>query len=201
MSRYTGPKLKVIRKLGNLAGFTQKSVKPVNNSNKCENSEKNITEYRLRLEEKQKIKFNYGLTENQLYNYVKEARRQKGITGLILLQLLGMRLDNICFSLGLAPTISGARQLVNHGHIYVNSKPVDIANFQCRPNDIISISKNLKSQNLIKSNLTNQKFLRKFSNLKFDNLKFEGLVENFCERSDILLELNELKIIEYYSRQ
>jgi small subunit ribosomal protein S4 len=201
MSRYTGPKLKIIRKLGNLAGFTQKSLKQVNNLNKYENSEKNITEYRLRLEEKQKIKFNYGLTENQLYNYVKEARRQKGITGLILLQLLGMRLDNICFSLGLAPTISGARQLVNHGHVYVNSKPVSIANFQCRPNDLISVSKNLKSQNLIKSNLKNQKFLRKFSNLKFDNLKLEGLVENFCERSDILLELNELKIIEYYSRQ
>jgi small subunit ribosomal protein S4 len=201
MSRYTGPKLKIIRKLGNLAGFTQKSLKQVNNLNKYENSEKNITEYRLRLEEKQKIKFNYGLTENQLYNYVKEARRQKGITGLILLQLLGMRLDNICFSLGLAPTISGARQLVNHGHIYVNSKPVSIANFQCRPNDLISISKNLKSQNLIKLNLKNQKILRRFSNLKFDNLKLEGLVENFCERSDILLELNELKIIEYYSRQ
>ena len=201
MSRYTGPKLKIIRKLGNLIGLTQKSIKPSINSNKYENSEKKISEYRLRLEEKQKIKFNYGLTENQLYNYVKEARRQKGTTGLILLQLLGMRLDNICFSLGLAPTIPAARQLINHGHIYVNFKPVSIANFQCRPNDLITINKTIKSQNLVKLNLKNQKDLRRFSNLKFDNLKLEGLVENFCERNDILLELKELKIIEYYSRQ
>lgn len=201
MSRYTGPKLKIVRKLGNLAGFTQKLVKQVSDLNKYESNEKNITEYRLRLEEKQKIKFNYGLTENQLYNYVKEARRQKGITGLILLQLLGMRLDNICFSLGLAPTISGARQLINHRHIHVNSRPVSVANFQCQPNDLISISKNLKSQNLIRQNLKSQKFLNRFSNIKFDNQKLEGLVENFSQRSDILLELNELKIIEYYSRQ
>ena len=201
MSRYTGPKLKIIRKLGNLIGLTQKSIKPSINSNKYENSEKKISEYRLRLEEKQKIKFNYGLTENQLYNYVKEARRQKGITGLVLLQLLGMRLDNICFSLGLAPTIPAARQLINLGHIYVNHKPVSIANFQCRPSDLITINKTTKSQNLVKLNLKNQKNLRRFSNLKFDNLKLEGLVENFCERNDILLELKELKIIEYYSRQ
>jgi small subunit ribosomal protein S4 len=201
MSRYTGPKLKIIRKLGNLIGLTQKSIKPSINSNKYENSEKKISEYRLRLEEKQKIKFNYGLTENQLYNYVKEARRQKGITGLILLQLLGMRLDNICFSLGLAPTIPAARQLINHGHIYVNLKPVSIANFQCRPSDLITINKTTKSQNLVKLNLKNQKNVRRFSHLKFDNTKLEGLVEKFCERNDILIELKELKIIEYYSRQ
>jgi small subunit ribosomal protein S4 len=112
-----------------------------------------------------------------------------------------MRLDNICFSLGLAPTIPGARQLINHGHICVNYKPVSAGNFQCRPNDIVSINRTVKSQNLIKLNLKNQKVLRKFSNLRFSELKLEGFIENFCERNDILLELNELKIIEYYSRQ
>jgi small subunit ribosomal protein S4 len=81
---------------------------------------KKLTEYGVRLEEKQKLKFNYGLTENQLYSYVKEARRRQGVTGLILLQLLEMRLDTLCFRLGFAKSIAQARQLVNHGHITVN---------------------------------------------------------------------------------
>merc|ERR1712157_353681 len=93
-----------------------------------------ITEYGLRLEEKQKLKFNYGITENQLFRYIKEARRRKGITGLILLQLLEMRLDTICFTLGFAPTIASARQLVTHGHIMINNQVVNIPSIQCQIN-------------------------------------------------------------------
>merc|ERR1712194_539541 len=124
MSRYRGPKLRITRRLGNLPGLTQKISKKTarpGQYRKTSNDGKNkTTEYGIRLEEKQKLKFNYGISENQLYSYVKEARRRNGITGLILLQLLEMRLDTICFSLGLASTIAGARQLVNHGHITVN---------------------------------------------------------------------------------
>merc|ERR1712127_463461 len=97
------------------------------------------TEYGIRLEEKQKLKFNYGLTEGQLFRYIKEARRRKGVTGLILLQLLEMRLDTICFTLGFATTIVGARQLVNHGHITVNGEVLNIPSFQCRVNDIVGV--------------------------------------------------------------
>src|SRR5210317_296565 len=137
MSRYRGPKLKITRRLGPLPGLTTKKSKKLNRPGKDGNSAdmgRKLTEYGVRLEEKQKLKFNYGLTESQLYRYIKEARRRNGVTGLILLQLLEMRLDSICFSLGFAPTISSARQLINHGHITVNGKTVDITSFQCRIN-------------------------------------------------------------------
>jgi ribosomal protein S4 len=104
MSRYRGPKLRITRRLGNLPGLTQKKSKKLNKPGQhgkiLGEGKKKTTEYGIRLEEKQKLKFNYGLTESQLYHYIKEARRRKGVTGLILLQLLEMRLDTICFSLG-----------------------------------------------------------------------------------------------------
>jgi small subunit ribosomal protein S4 len=103
MSRYRGPKLKISRRLGSLPGLTTKKSNKINRPGKDGNinadTGKKLTEYGVRLEEKQKLKFNYGLTENQLYSYVKEARRRQGVTGLILLQLLEMRLDTLCYSL------------------------------------------------------------------------------------------------------
>ena len=124
MSRYRGPKLKISRRLGKLPGLTVKKSRKINRPGKDGNANadtgKKLTEYGVRLEEKQKLKFNYGLTENQLYRYVEEARRRKGVTGLILLQLLEMRLDSLCFTLGFAKSMAQARQLVNHGHITVN---------------------------------------------------------------------------------
>ena len=143
MSRYRGPKLKITRRLGVLPGLTIKRSNKLNRPGKKGDSNsdigKKLTEYGVRLEEKQKLKFNYGLTESQLFRYVKEARRRRGITGLILLQLLEMRLDTICYALGFAKTIGQARQLVNHGHITVNKKVVSIPSFQCRINDVIGI--------------------------------------------------------------
>ncbi len=134
MSRYRGPKLKISRRLGSLPGLTMKKSTKLNRPGKAGTSEdknKKLTEYGIRLEEKQKLKFNYGLTESQLFRYVKEARRRKGVTGLILLQLLEMRLDTLCFTLGFAKSIGQARQLVNHGHITVNKKVINIPSFQC----------------------------------------------------------------------
>merc|ERR1712086_656984 len=140
------------RRLGNLPGLTQKqsNKKDRPGQHGRSNEGKKTTEYGVRLEEKQKLKFNYGLTESQLYRYVKEARRRKGITGLILLQLLEMRLDTICFNLGFATTISNARQLVTHGHIAINGNILNIPSFQCRINDLISIKQN--SKNIIEGN-------------------------------------------------
>ena len=154
MSRYRGPKLKITRRLGPLPGLTTKKSKKLNRPGKDGNSldtNKKLTEYGIRLEEKQKLKFNYGLTESQLFRYVKEARRRKGVTGLILLQLLEMRLDSICFSLGFAPTMASARQLVNHGHITVNGKTVSIPSFQCRIDDVISVKAKSTSKNLVET--------------------------------------------------
>ena len=204
MSRYRGPKLKISRRLGSLPGLTTKKSKKLNRPGKDGNSpdtSKKLTEYGIRLEEKQKLKFNYGLTESQLFRYVKEARRRKGVTGLILLQLLEMRLDSICFTLGFASTVAQARQLVNHGHITVNNKIIDIPSFQCRLNDVISVKEKATSKNLITANLRSNPRSEVPSNLKFDINSLKATVLDYCNRDDIQLQLDELLVIEYYSRR
>ena len=182
MSRYRGPKLRITRRLGNLPGLTQKQSKkkskPGQHGKSNSEMNKKTTEYGLRLEEKQKLKFNYGLTENTLFRYIKEARRRNGVTGLILLQLLEMRLDSICFNLGFGSTIAHARQLVNHGHITVNGKVINIASFQCRVNDKIGVKSKTVSKNIIEQNLKATKFLERPGHLKFDSEKIEGQITN-----------------------
>ena len=201
MSRYRGPKLRITRRLGVLPGLTQKLTTRTERPGQHGKTPKKPTEYGVRLEEKQKLKFNYGITESQLYQYIKEARSRQGVTGLILLQLLEMRLDSVCFSLGFASTIAGARQIINHGHVTVNGKSVNIASFQCCPNDIIGIKNKTTSKNLVQSNLKNKRFNNVPSHLEFNDKAFEGKVKDYCRREDILLDLNELLVIEYYSRR
>jgi len=205
MSRYRGPKLRITRRLGSLPGLTQKQSKkkdkPGQHGKSNSEGGKKTTEYGIRLEEKQKLKYNYGLTESQLYRYIKEARRRQGVTGLILLQLLEMRLDSICFTLGFGPTIANARQLVTHGHITVNGKVVSIPSFQCRIGDVIGVKAKTTSKTIIENNLKNIRFANRPTHVKFDNEKMEGTVTNYCERNEILLELDELLVIEYYSRR
>ena len=203
MSRYRGPKLKINRRLGVLPGLTTKKSKKLNRPGKDGNTDigKKLTEYGVRLEEKQKLKFNYGLTEKQLFRYIKEARRRQGVTGLILLQLLEMRLDTLCFTLGFAKSIPQARQLVNHGHITVNKKVVNIASFQCRLGDIIGVKNKISAKNLVQTNLTNNQSNEIPSHLKFVAANLEATVLDYCDRNDILLQLDELLVIEHYSRR
>ena len=228
MSRYRGPKVKILRRLKDLPGLTTKTSKKTNRPGKDKNfreMNKKLSEYATRLEEKQKLKFNYGLTESQLFKYVKEARRRKGVTGLILLQLLEMRLDTLCFTLGFAKSIGQARQLVNHGHIVVNGKVLNIPSFQCRLNDVINVRDKVTSKSIISTNLKKNKpnNLKKNkpnnfkknkpnnfkktqrneipSNLKFDANKLEAVVLDYCDRNDVKLQINELLVIEYYSRR
>lgn len=206
MSRYRGPKLRITRRLGALPGLTTKrskndNVRPGQHGKSNDGNNKKTTEYGLRLEEKQKLKFNYGLTENQLYRYIKEARRRKGVTGLILLQLLEMRLDTICYTLGFASSIGQARQLVNHGHITVNQKVVSIPSFQCRLNDVIGIKQRISSKNLVEANLKDNKKPDLSAHLKLDESKLEATVLDYCDRSDVGLDIKELLVIEYYSRR
>lgn len=205
MSRYRGPKLRIIRRLGNLPGLTQTTVsslsKRKNPPGQHGQAKKKPSEYGLRLEEKQKLKFNYGITEKQLYQYIKEARRREGITGLILLQLLEMRLDSICFALGFGSTLPAARQLVNHGHIMVNDRVVDIASFQCRIGDKIRIKEKTTSKNLVENNLKNSNSKKLPSHFNFDEDKNIATIVSYCNREDVLLELNDLLVIEYYSRR
>lgn len=228
MVRYLGPRIKIIRRLGLLPGLTRKSTK---NRTKTPGQHGKLVfaktkrsslsdDYKDRLLEKQKLRFNYGVTEKQLVSYYKEAKKSKGSTGTILLEFLESRLDCIVFRLGFAPTIPSARQLVNHGHILVNKKLVTIPSFLCEKGDVLSIRSKEKSKNLITQNFELQQQKRKLiqRRMKRINLmksRFHSLLpshleinlENLCgkyispvKRKDLLLRVNELKVVEYYSR-
>jgi small subunit ribosomal protein S4 len=112
-----------------------------------------------------------------------------------------MRLDTLCFTLGFAKSIAQARQLVNHGHITVNKKTVSIPSFQCRLNDVISVKEKSTSKNLVENNIKKVKLTNIPAHLKFDNSKLEATVLDYCDRNDVGLELDELLVIEYYSRR
>ena len=202
MVRYRGPRLKIINRLGDLPGLTRKVV--IKQDSKEQKKSKD-SPYKIRLNEKQKLRYNYGITESQLLRYVKEARRRKGLTGFLLMQLLEMRLDNIIFRLGLAPTIPAARQFVSHGHVMINKKRVNIPSFQCQPNDIISFSKKPKTVTLIKSNLNQGENLNPNDNISNSHLEFDsklltGKVVNLIQRKDLRFKINDMLVIEYYSR-
>nr|AHK09996.1 ribosomal protein S4 [Prototheca wickerhamii] len=206
MSRYRGPRLRIIRRLGELPGFSKKidrnHTPPGQHGWKKKASDQKKSkesQYGIRLKEKQKLRYNYGINERQLINYVREARRRKGSTGEVLLQLLEMRLDNIIYRLGFAPTIPAARQLINHGHINVNNKNINIPSYICKINDIISVLKN--SQQLIKNYLQNGGISELSTCLNLNKEKLEASINNIIPRDLVKLEINELLVIEYYSRK
>ncbi|MEW5860233.1 MAG: 30S ribosomal protein S4 [Cyanobacteriota bacterium] len=201
MSRYRGPRLRIVRRLGDLPGLTRKSARRAYPPGQHGQARKKRSEYAVRLEEKQKLRFNYGLSEKQLLRYVRKARRATGSTGQALLQLLEMRLDNTVFRMGMAPTIPGARQLVNHGHVLVNGRAVNIPSYQCRPGEVISVRDNEGSRRLVQQNLEYPGLANMPSHLEFDKTKMTGRVNGVIEREWIALQINELLVVEYYSRQ
>ena len=200
MSRYRGPRLRVVRRLGDLPGLTRKAARRSYPPGQHGQARRKRSEYAVRLEEKQKLRFNYGLSEKQLLRYVKKARRATGSTGQVLLQLLEMRLDNTIFRLGMAPTIPGARQLVNHGHVTVNDRVVDVASYQCRPGDVIGIRNKEKSREMVKANLQYPGLANVPSHLELDKEKLLAKVNSVIDREWVALQINELLVIEYYSR-
>lgn len=201
MARYRGPRLRVVRRLGELPGLSRKAPRKAYPPGQHGQARKKKSEYAVRLEEKQKLRFNYGLTEKQLLRYVKKARRAGGSTGLALLQMLEMRLDNTVFRLGFGPTIPAARQLVNHGHITVNGRLVSIASYQCRPGDVISVRDKDASRKLVESNLEFPGLANIPSHLELDKPKLTAKVNGIIEREWIALGINELLVVEYYSRK
>nr|AAT45821.1 small ribosomal protein 4 [Plagiochila fuscolutea] len=201
MSRYRGPRVKIIRRLGALPGLTSKTLESKSNYIDRSTSNKKVSQYRIRLEEKQKLRFHYGLTERQLLKYMRIARKAKGSTGQVLLQLLEMRLDNTIFRLGMSPTIPGARQLVNHRHISINNDIVDIPSYNCEPGDIITIGNKQKSRSIVTKNINSFQKLKIPSHLIFDSTQLRGSVNQMINREWINLKINELLVVEYYSRQ
>nr|YP_010294517.1 ribosomal protein S4 [Xyris indica]ULQ68338.1 ribosomal protein S4 [Xyris indica]ULQ68418.1 ribosomal protein S4 [Xyris indica]ULQ68655.1 ribosomal protein S4 [Xyris indica] len=202
MSRYLGPRLKKVRRLGTLPGLTSKEPESESEIKKQLRSGKKL-QYRIRLEEKQKLRFHYGLTERQLFRYVHIAGKGKGDKAQVLLQLLEMRLDNILFRLGMASTIPAARQLVNHRHILVNGRIVDIPSYRCKSRDIITTKDNQRSKRLIQNSIASydRNKLPKHLNIESLPLQYKGLVNQTIDRKWVGLKINEFFVVEYYSRQ
>lgn len=205
MARYRGPRLRIVRRLGELPGLTQKNCTrdfpPGQHGPKKRGGAQKAKEsqYAVRLKEKQKLRFNYGISERQLISYVREARRRKGSTGEILLQLLEMRLDNIVFRLGFAPTIAAARQLISHGHILINNHRVNIPSYLCKINDSISVASN--SQKFLKKSIETFTNTLSAPHLELNTEKFQAVVRDTVSRESVGLQINELLVVEFYSRK
>nr|QGZ09161.1 ribosomal protein S4 [Gastrodia elata]QII91318.1 ribosomal protein S4 [Gastrodia elata] len=194
MSRYRGPRLKIIYRLGALPGLSRKEPGSTNDKKKIYVKK---SQYSMRLIEKQKLRFYYGLTEQKLRKYVEIAGRLKSSTGIVLLQILEMRLDNILFRLGMASTIPEARQLVNHRHILVNGCLIDIPSYICKPRDIITM--NRKNKKSINNSLFSLTFISLPNHLSIDSLQTKGFVNRIIDIQDIGIKIKELLVVEYYS--
>jgi len=203
MSRYRGPRLRITRRLGELPGLTNKSSHKQNPPGQHGSIPKKPSQYSIRLQEKQKLRFHYGVSEHQLIGLVKKARRQVGSTGERILQLLEMRLDTIIFRSGFAPTLRASRQLVSHGHIQVNSRSVNIPSYQMKPGDTFEIKGTSCMRNssgtVARGNSIAITAVAPHVESSIKELK--GTVKQLIGRQDVSCPVDEFLIIEYYSRK
>lgn len=201
MARYTGPTWRVSRRLGISLSGTGKELRkrpyPPGQHGPASQRRK-LTEYGLQLQEKQKLRFMYGLTERQFANLFRKASRMKGNTGENFLRLLELRLDNIVYRLGFARTRRGARQLVNHGHVTVNGRRVDIPSYQLRPGDVVGLTEKARQMVVVRDALAQRAYLPEY--LSFDEHKLEGTLLRLPERSELPQEIQETLVVEFYSR-
>ncbi len=203
MARYTGPKDKLSRRFGvPLFGATKalehKNYPPGMHGPK--GSRRKTSEYATALHEKQKLRFQYGLLERQFRRYFEIASRKRGVTGEILLQMLEARLDNLIFRLGFASSRAAARQLVNHGHVQVNGRKVDVPSFATKPGDTITVKDTPKSRSLASRNLELTQITPVPDWLTIDKDHFKGTVSRVPSRDEIAPIVNEQLIVELYSR-
>ena len=200
---------KIIRRLGILPGLTQKITneqsKTPGQHGKSTNANKLYSliseDFKIRLNEKQKLKFNYNIRDKQLFAYYKKAKKAKESTSNLLLNNLEMRFDSIVYRLGFTLTIPEARQLITHGHILLNNKIKTIPSIICKKNDIISISDNIliRTKIILNLNKINNNSICP-SYLFIDKIALIGKILNKLNRSELLLDVKDLKVIEYYSK-
>ena len=200
MARYTGPAYKKSRRynfstLENGKDLTKRPYAPGQHGN---DRRKKLSEYGIQLQEKQKVRFMYGLNEKQFHKLFDRASKMSGVTGENMLKLLESRLDNLVYRMGLSNTRRGARQVVNHGHITVNGRKVNIPSFSCKPGDIIAIKENSLDHPAIKASLETKTSIPAFVN--FDKNKMSGTYVRYPERSELNAEINEALIVEFYNR-
>lgn len=200
MARYTGPSWKLSRRLGISLTGTGKELekRPYAPGQHGPNQRKKLSEYGLQLQEKQKLRHMYGVTERQFRSLFDRAGKLQGVHGENFMILLESRLDNVVYRLGLARTRRGSRQLVNHGHILVDGKRVDIPSFKVLPGQTISVREKSRNLSTIKESMEVNNFVPDF--LTFDADKLEGTFTRLPERSEVPAEINEALIVEFYSR-
>ena len=201
MARYTGPKPKIARKFGEAIYGPDKVLSKKNYppGQHGINKRRKTSEYGLQLREKQKAKYTYGVLEKQFRNLFEKASRKKGITGEVLLQLLEMRLDNIVYRLGIAPTRAAARQLVLHRHIVVDGKVVNIASYSVKPGEVVGVREKSKSLEVIADSLAGFNH-SKYPWLEWDEATKSGKLLHIPERADIPENIKEQSIVELYSK-
>lgn len=208
MARYTESKCKLCRREGTkvfLKGdrcytdkcpFERRPYPPGQHGRRRKKS----SDYEVQLREKQKVRRMYGLMENQFHRYFKKAESQKGVTGLNLLQMLEMRLDNIVYRLGFANSRDQARQLVNHRHIVLNGRKVDVPSMQLKTGDEVSVAEKSKKSLIIQEaqEVLDRRGVPSWLEMDGENLK--GKVKERPQREDITFPINENLIVELYSK-
>lgn len=200
MARYTGPIYRKSRRLGFSTLETGKELakKPFAPGQHGNQRGKKLSNYGVQLQEKQKLRFMYGLNEKQFHKTFEEARKLKNVLGEDFLKLLESRIDNLVFRLGFASSRNGARQLVNHGHITVNGKKVDIPSYRCVPGDVIAVKESSKEHPAIKSSL--EAMNKRVEFVTYDEAKMAGTYVRYPQRSELNAEVNEALIVEFYNR-
>lgn len=200
-----GPRLKIVRRLGvQLPGLTRKSARddaPIHARAQTSRPRRKPSAYRLALEEKQKVRFNYGVTEQQMRRYLEAAKRLPGRTGENLLLTLERRLDNVVFRLGFAPTIPAARQLVSHGHVLVNERRVDRAAFLVAVGDRVSLAPSARESEVLRTAAEQGPVLRMPAHLCRDPEDgCAGRVISVPARTDVPFAVQEALVVEFYAR-
>ena len=199
MSRYTGSVNRKSRRYGfsileNGKELSRRPYAPGQHGA----SRKKVSDYGMQLQEKQKVRFMYGLNEKQFRKTFNEAEKMKGVHGENFLKLLESRLDNLVYRIGFATTRRGARQLVNHGHVTVNGKKVDIPSYRVKPGDVVAVKENSKDHKAILAAL--EKANKRVEFVTFDDKKLEGKFVRLPERSELNADINESLIVEFYNR-
>ena len=200
MARYTGPNNKQARRVSFSILENGKDIakRPYGPGQHGKDKKKKPSNYAIQLNEKQKVRFMYGISEKQFKKLVNDAGKMKGVHGENLLILLESRLDNLVYRCGFATTRRGSRQLVNHGHITVNGKKVDIPSYRVKPGDVIAIKENSADHKGIEIAL--QSKVKRPEFISYDEGKRIATYVRYPERSELNAEINESLIVEFYSR-
>ena len=200
MARYTKSSYRISRRLGFSTLETGKELvkKPYAPGAHGSKKAKKLSNYGVQLQEKQKVRFMYGLNEKQFRKTFEDAGKMKGVHGENLFKLLESRLDNLVYRIGFATTRRGARQLVNHGHITVNGKKVNIPSYRCVPGDVITLKESDKELAIVKSSL--EALSKRVEFITYDEAKMAATFVRYPERTELNGEINESLIVEYYNR-